>query len=200
MNFFNQSPTPFIFLKMITNLSLHGHVVSSFNSFIQCCCLLLFHKSLVFLKRSFRLIYFFQNVCQGFMVLTVCLTVQCDKVSGECICPDVTTAGKDCNQPCPTQCDSKGCYQNFKCRKCKEGFYGEICNLQCPVNCRVNNKYGCYQSGDCESCASGFRGFGCSSPCPLSCKGPCDKETAICSCKPGYKPTGACNEGMQTCY
>ena len=78
-----------------------------------------------------------------------------------------------------------------ECLFCKEGYYGEICNLQCSQFCTPGtSKPACKKAdGHCLSCRPGYHGNFCNGECNENCGiaddsdvkvGLCDRNSSHC--------------------
>ncbi|XP_052762508.1 multiple epidermal growth factor-like domains protein 10 isoform X2 [Mya arenaria] len=85
---------------------------------------------------------------------------------------------------CPDNCyNSSFCLSTGKCESCKDGLYGEYCNMTCSRNCR----YGyCNQDGSCKAgCKDGFNGSMCEIKiCPPNCT--CNTSNNCIGCNSNY--------------
>ncbi|XP_052765203.1 cell death abnormality protein 1-like [Mya arenaria] len=109
-----------------------------------------------------------------------------------CVSETYCTACKDkFTEPscCPENCYHDNCKirRNGICVSCKDGFYGDYCNITCSENCMYGN-CGQYQ-GDCKAgCKAGFYGDYCNKTCSENCKyATCDQYNGDCikGCKQG---------------
>ncbi|XP_052690153.1 cell death abnormality protein 1-like [Crassostrea angulata] len=113
---------------------------------------------------------------------------------------DGNTYGKNCSLTCQN-CDD--CNIVNGCGVCWDGFYGDLCNLKCPKQCR---NYICSrQSGDCvDGCKDGYGGTKCETACKDNCA-TCSTNDLCISCLNGrfgtnceYLCSGTCG-GSKTC-
>ena len=111
---------------------------------------------------------------------------KCDKSSGDCTngC-DLMTWGVRCNSNCPENC-AVGCIQTSGvCISCRDGWYGNFCNMPCPTNCLGS---ACdIDSGGCDGCRDGWKGVTCNKACLDNCL-KCEQYGEGCNgnCEAGY--------------
>ncbi|KAJ8321527.1 hypothetical protein KUTeg_000924 [Tegillarca granosa] len=81
---------------------------------------------------------------------------------------------------------------------CRDGWYGEFCNISCEGNCRSCN----ISDGDCLFCDDNYWGVNCTRQCPVNCY-LCNKVNGTCqSCKIGFfgiNCTKTCAENCAVC-
>nr|XP_034313036.1 multiple epidermal growth factor-like domains protein 10 isoform X2 [Crassostrea gigas]XP_034313037.1 multiple epidermal growth factor-like domains protein 10 isoform X2 [Crassostrea gigas]XP_034313038.1 multiple epidermal growth factor-like domains protein 10 isoform X2 [Crassostrea gigas]XP_034313039.1 multiple epidermal growth factor-like domains protein 10 isoform X2 [Crassostrea gigas]XP_034313040.1 multiple epidermal growth factor-like domains protein 10 isoform X2 [Crassostrea gigas] len=113
---------------------------------------------------------------------------------------DGKTHGKNCSLICQNCND---CNNVNGCRECFNGFYGNLCEIECPKQCRNDI---CYrQSGVCKGgCKDGYAGTKCDTPCKDNCA-TCSTDAICISCLSGrfgtnceYLCPGTCG-GSKTC-
>ena len=114
-----------------------------------------------------------------------CLDILCDKDSGKCTSGcrhGYYRIGGDC-QPCPEHCNR--CTDNSECTSCNDGYYGTLCQSNCPHNCK-NQKCDKLLGHCMDGCTGGYflDGLTCSR-CPQSCSTCVDLKTCT-TCKTGY--------------
>ena len=104
---------------------------------------------------------------------------KCDKSSGDCTngC-ELNTWGVRCTSACPESC-ADGCNQtDGVCVSCRDGWYGDFCNMSCPNNCLDQT---CdMDSGVCEGCRDGWKGTECNETCLDNCL-QCEQYEAGCN-------------------
>ena len=147
-----------------------------------------------------------------------CTSAECDKQDGSCECK-VGYAGNPCTE-CPPNCDPTGCEDDFYCKTCISGFYGDFCNQNCSEHCVGNmcdrdgkcncsvgygghpceacpkncSDTGCNEHFICHECDPGFYGDYCDSTCSVNCiNGTCNRDGS-CTCKEGFDGFGCCPE------
>ncbi|XP_053386046.1 scavenger receptor class F member 1-like [Mercenaria mercenaria] len=96
---------------------------------------------------------------------------------------------------CPANCYT--CISNRNCTECKDGYYGNTCELSCFRGCYLDrcsqNNGTCYQNRckssfdgiNCTECSLGRFGNECKSICPENCIS-CSARTTCDQCKDGY--------------
>ncbi|XP_045177749.2 multiple epidermal growth factor-like domains protein 10 isoform X2 [Mercenaria mercenaria] len=144
-----------------------------------------------------------QNVCSK-----GCLNSTCDQSSGTCLCKDnyegaycdYCAKGKygfdsNCTKDCSANCYT--CHSDKNCTGCKDGYYGNLCELPCSRGCylgKCDQSNGtCYKSRcksnfagiNCDKCSLGRFGNKCMSICPENCIS-CSARTTCDNCKDGY--------------
>ena len=119
----------------------------------------------------------------------------CEQYTGTCNgCQENRYFGPNCTRDCE---NCKGCNQTGYCLSCKEEFYGDHCNISCPVTCGPeqlanHNSTECGRyDGRCKACRPGFFNYNCTEKCGDECyrgKGHiCQISDGACvECKPGY--------------
>ncbi|XP_060564163.1 multiple epidermal growth factor-like domains protein 10 [Ruditapes philippinarum] len=110
-----------------------------------------------------------------------CLYGVCNRLDGECLygCKANFSGDKCCvNSENCLICDT-----NTECRQCKVGFYNEICNDECPLNCVKDSEKCDKKTGHCLSgCIAGYFGGDCKASCSRLCTdNVCDQNTGRCS-------------------
>mmetsp|Transcript_13097 Transcript_13097/g.24104 ORF Transcript_13097/g.24104 Transcript_13097/m.24104 type:complete len:504 (+) Transcript_13097:118-1629(+) len=138
-------------------------------------------------------------------------------------CKNASKWGYGCELDCPAQCKmgcdfagnclrlphckhtkrvpgDKDIFVNSRgeCQSCihkgDDWRWGENCEHQCPVNCKVSDSEGaCTRGGSCYSCKDGWFGDACDKPCPDACPRCVQKDhTVPAMVKDTYLPAGAC--------
>ena len=92
--------------------------------------------------------------------------------------------------PCPENC-LNSCKQSLYCDSCKDGYYGDFCNVTCSPYCKDDK---CDRDGSC-TCKPGAAFTGC---CPENCQGGCDNSSVCKTCMAGYYGS-YCNETCSNC-
>jgi len=88
-----------------------------------------------------------------------------------------------------------------ECQACKNGYFGVICDSDCPGNCQDSDEGKCTRGGKCYECKDGFYGEDCSQECPAGCPS-CvmldglvpDKDSSVGE----FLPAGYCNVQCET--
>ncbi|EAS06483.2 leishmanolysin family protein (macronuclear) [Tetrahymena thermophila SB210] len=135
------------------------------------------------------------------------LTINTDSYQGTINCP--SNFLQFCyGAACPNNCNQKGYCQNGKCN-CKNGFQGDDCSIQCPlnnctcqspcVNCRGSSTW-------CTSCLAGYKLIAEKGTCQKQCDNSCLEcnlpvnPTSCTSCKDGfYLYQGQCFQCQSPC-
>ncbi|XP_056007310.1 multiple epidermal growth factor-like domains protein 10 isoform X2 [Ostrea edulis] len=88
-----------------------------------------------------------------------------------------------------TECEAGT--RGINCSKtCPDGYYGRLCQLVCPTDCKGTcNKV----KGSCPECEAGTRGINCSETCPDGYYGRLCQEVCPTDCK------GICNKVNGSC-
>ncbi|XP_060581674.1 multiple epidermal growth factor-like domains protein 10 [Ruditapes philippinarum] len=125
------------------------------------------------------------------------------------ICKNDAYYGPYCQNRCSHGCSYGKCikengyctrlcklrFTGVKCDTCSPGFYGPLCDLNCPGNCSV-----CTSESNCTQCNSGFYGETCKDDCPSGCNGPCSFTDGRCyACKPNFFGSFCDDQCSTTC-
>ncbi|CAC5370871.1 unnamed protein product [Mytilus coruscus] len=128
----------------------------------------------------------------------------CEQTHGICQICKPGYGGYNCQLNCVSHCDS--CNENDTCFECSKGWFGDMCDLKCPVNCRnskcfkldgsftcskgwygkdchqrcIGNCDSCIDNSTCNVCSAGYYGRYCESSCPTNCT-ECTRDGEKCT-------------------
>ena len=79
---------------------------------------------------------------------------KCYQETGKCLYCDIGKRGDNCTEDCNIGCNLTiiNCEQDDGKCKCKDGYYGEICDGICDPNCEICNE----NDGICSKCKSSY--------------------------------------------
>ncbi|XP_052763610.1 multiple epidermal growth factor-like domains protein 10 isoform X2 [Mya arenaria] len=110
--------------------------------------------------------------------------LSCDSATKCSLCKkgfnDITCSVK---LECLDNCYNDTCLYPSICDLCKDGYFGDHCNVSCSENCRYGT---CTEGGSCiGGCKDGFSGAKCELKiCPVNCN--CDQNNRCFGCKENY--------------
>ncbi|WAR16497.1 TENX-like protein [Mya arenaria] len=110
--------------------------------------------------------------------------LSCDSATKCSLCKkgfnDITCSVK---LECLDNCYNDTCLYPSICDSCKDGYFGDHCNVSCSENCRYGT---CTEGGSCiGGCKDGFSGAKCELKiCPVNCN--CDQNNRCFGCKENY--------------